>query len=86
MKVKHLMVDAYEVETAILRYLAEQGSWASEELFRSLSRFTLNQVFFATDRLSGTGESAIAIRPGVTIPSQQQVLALTMRSAPWLIG
>jgi hypothetical protein len=80
------MVDAYEVETAILRHVAEQGSCTSEELFRSLSHFTLNQVFFATDRLSGTGESAFDILPGVTISSQQQVLALTMRSAPWLIG
>jgi hypothetical protein len=82
------MVDASEVEAAIPRHVAEQGSCASEELFRSrsLSHFTLNQVFFATDRLSGTGESAIAIRPGMTISSQQQVLALTMRSAPWLIG
>jgi hypothetical protein len=80
------MVDAYEVETAILRYLAEQGSRTSEELFRSLSHFTLNQVFFAIDRLSRDGESAFDILPSLTISSQQQVLALTMRSAPWLIG
>ncbi len=53
------MVDAYEVETAILRYLAEQGSCTSEELFRSLSHFTLNQVFFAIDRLSRDGRVSL---------------------------
>ena len=80
------MVDVYEVKPAILRHVAEQGSCTSEELFRSLSHFTHNQVFFATDRLSGTGESAFAIRPGGTISSQQQCLALAMRAAPPLIG
>lgn len=53
------MVDAYEVETAILRYLAEQGACTSEELFRSLSHFTLNQVFFAIDRLSRDGRVSL---------------------------
>jgi hypothetical protein len=53
------MVDAYEVEPAILRYLAEQGSCTSEELFRALSHFTLNQVFFAIDRLSRDGRVSL---------------------------
>ncbi|HLZ35503.1 MAG TPA: hypothetical protein VKP13_15960 [Nitrospira sp.] len=50
-----------EVETAILRHLDEHGSATIEELCRSLSRFTLNQVFFAIDRLSREGK--VSLRP-----------------------
>lgn len=50
------MAHAYAVEAAILRRLEEQGSSTMEELFRSLSRFTVNQVFFAIDRLSREGK------------------------------
>ena len=53
------MVNAYEVQAAILRHLDEQGSCTSEELFRSLSHFTLNQVFFAIDRLSREGRVSL---------------------------
>lgn len=45
-----------EVESAICWHLEEQGSSTMEELFRSFSRFTLNQVFFAIDRLSREGK------------------------------
>jgi hypothetical protein len=48
-----------EVETAVLRHLDEQGSCTIEELFRALSRFTLNQVFFAIDRLSRGGRVSL---------------------------
>lgn len=41
-----------EVEMAILRHVNAHGPSTFEELFRALSRFTLNQVFFAIDRLS----------------------------------
>ena len=53
------MACAYAVEAAILRHLEEQGSSTMEELFRSLSRFTLNQVFFAIDRLSREGKVSL---------------------------
>jgi hypothetical protein len=48
-----------EVEMAILRHLDEQGSCTSEELFRALSHFTGNQVFFAIDRLSREGKVSL---------------------------
>jgi hypothetical protein len=48
-----------QVETAVLRYLDERGSCTIEELFRALSRFTLNQVFFAIDRLSRDGRVSL---------------------------
>ena len=48
-----------EVETAILRHLDEHGSSTIEELSRSLSHFTLNQVFFAIDRLSREGNVSL---------------------------
>ncbi len=44
-----------EVETAVLRHLDERASCTIEELFRAFSRFTVNQVFFAMDRLSRDG-------------------------------
>ena len=47
-----MITDRIEVETAILQHLEEQGSCTIEELFHSLSHFTLNQVFFVIDRLS----------------------------------
>ena len=50
---------ASEVEAAILRHVAEHGSCTSEELFRALSHFTLNQVFFAIDRLSRDGRVSL---------------------------
>lgn len=50
------MTNAYAVEAAILQHLNEQDSATMEELFRSLSRFTLNQLFFAIDRLSRDGK------------------------------
>ena len=48
-----------EVESAICRHLEEQGSSTMKELFRSLSRFTLNQIFFAIDRLSREGKVSL---------------------------
>ena len=48
-----------EVETAILRQLDECGSCTMEELVRALSHFTLNQVFFAIDRLSREGKVSL---------------------------
>jgi hypothetical protein len=48
-----------EVESAIYRHLEDQGSSTMEELFRSLSRFTLNQIFFAIDRLSREGKVSL---------------------------
>lgn len=48
-----------EVETAILRHLDEQKSCTIEELFRSLSHFTFNRVFFAIDRLSREGKVSL---------------------------
>ena len=53
------MANAYAVESAICRHLEEHGSSTMEELFRSLSRFTLNQVFFAIDRLSREGKISL---------------------------
>lgn len=50
------MAHVYAVEAAILQHLDEQGSATMEDLFRSLSRFTLNQLFFAIDRLSREGK------------------------------
>jgi hypothetical protein len=47
------------VENAICQHLEEQGSSTMEELVRSLSRFTLNQVFFAIDRLSREGKVSL---------------------------
>lgn len=41
-----------DVETAILQHVNVHGSATVDELFRALSRFTLNQVFFGIDRLS----------------------------------
>lgn len=41
-----------EVEIAILQHVNTHGSTTVEQLFRALSRFTLNQVFFGIDRLS----------------------------------
>ena len=51
-----------EVETAILRQLDECGSCTMEELVRALSHFTLNQVFFAIDRLSREGKVSLRHR------------------------
>ena len=51
-----------EVETAILRQLDECGSCTMEELVRALSHFTLNQVFFAIDRLSREGHVSLRHR------------------------
>lgn len=48
-----------KVENAICQHLEEQGSSTMEELVRSLSRFTLNQVFFAIDRLSREGKVSL---------------------------
>lgn len=48
-----------EVEAAILRHVNAYGSSTIEELFRALSRFTLNQVFFAIDRLSRDGRVSL---------------------------
>lgn len=53
------MTHAYPVDAAVLRHLEEQGSTTMEELFRSLSRFTLNQIFFAIDRLSREGKVSL---------------------------
>lgn len=53
------MTHGYTVDAAILRHLEEQGSSTMEELFRSLFRFTLNQVFFAIDRLSREGKVSL---------------------------
>ena len=50
------MTHVYAVEAAILQHLNEQDSATMEELFRSLSRFTINQLFFAVDRLSRDGK------------------------------
>ncbi len=50
---------ASEIEPAILRHLDEQGSATMEELFRSLSRFPLNQLFFTIDRLSREGKISL---------------------------
>lgn len=48
-----------KVESAICQHLEEQGSSTMEELVHSLSRFTLNQVFFAIDRLSREGKISL---------------------------
>lgn len=53
------MTHAYAVEAAILQHLEEHGSSTMEALFRSLSRFTINQVFFAIDRLSREGKVSL---------------------------
>lgn len=53
------MAYSYAVDAAILQHLEEQGSSTMEELVRSLSRFTLNQVFFAIDRLSREGKVSL---------------------------
>jgi hypothetical protein len=58
-KERYTMGYASEVEAAILRHVAEHGSCTSEELFRALSHFTLNQVFFAIDRLSRDGRVSL---------------------------
>jgi hypothetical protein len=54
-----MITDRIEVETAILQHLEEQGSRTIEELVHSLSHFTLNQVFFAIDRLSREGKVSL---------------------------
>jgi hypothetical protein len=54
-----MITNRIEVESAICQHLEEQGSSTMEELFRSLSRFTLNQVFFAIDRLSREGKVSL---------------------------
>jgi hypothetical protein len=53
------MTHVYAVEAAILQHLEEHGPSTMEALFRSLSRFTLNQVFFAIDRLSREGKVSL---------------------------
>ena len=54
-----MITNRIEVETAILQHLEEHGSCTIEELFHSLSHFTLNQVFFSVDRLSREGKVSI---------------------------
>jgi hypothetical protein len=48
-----------EVETAVFQHLEKQGTCTLEELFHSLSPFTLNQVFFTIDRLSREGKVSL---------------------------
>ncbi len=50
------MDDTREVETAVLSYLENHGVCTMEQLFRMRSNLTLNQVFFAVDRLSRQGK------------------------------
>jgi len=49
------MIHTIEVETAVLKHLNQEGACTVEELFRSLPHLTVNQVFFAIDRLSREG-------------------------------
>jgi hypothetical protein len=54
-----MITNRIEVKTAIFQHLEKQGSATMEELFHSLSHFTLNQVFFAIDRLSREGKVSL---------------------------
>lgn len=54
------MIHASQAETVVLQHLTEKGGVTLEELMRSLSQFTFDELFSAIDRLSREGRLLLA--------------------------
>ena len=54
-----------EVDSAVLQCLNQCRSCSLDDLVRTLTRFTFNQVFISVDRLSREGK--VILRPSCTI-------------------